>query len=204
MALTRTGERLRQYLWIARRAQDSTASGDPVEGLRTILGDRPWVLFAGAGLSCDPPASAPTFSHLRNAAGVAVSQRLVDLGILSAADAGAIEKGLVEVDRRDDISLPPEKLFDDIGEALGNEFVHSLLEHSLRAGTPNANHLAIAALARGSLEAVITPNFDEYLEEALAGEPLHRIVCTRDFAEQVFASTSHMARSTVPRISRLV
>jgi hypothetical protein len=103
MALTRTGERLRQYLWIARRAQDSTASGDPVEGLRTILGDRPWVLFAGAGLSCDPPASAPTFSHLRNAAGVAVSQRLVDLGILSAADAGAIEKGLVEVDRRDDI-----------------------------------------------------------------------------------------------------
>jgi hypothetical protein len=181
MALTRTGERLRQYLWIARRAQDSTASGDPVEGLRTILGDRPWVLFAGAGLSCDPPASAPTFSHLRNAAGVAVSQRLVDLGILSAADAGAIEKGLVEVDRRDDISLPPEKLFDDIGEALGNEFVHSLLEHSLRAGTPNANHLAIAALARGSLEAVITPNFDEYLEEALAGEPLHRIVCTRDF-----------------------
>jgi hypothetical protein len=157
------------------------ASGDPVECLRTILGDRQWVLFAGAGLSCDPPAAAPTFGHLRNAAGVAVSRRLVDLGILSAAEAGAIEKGLVEVDRRGDISLPPEKLFDDVGEALGNDFVHSLLENSLRAGTPNANHRAIAALARGSLEAVITPNFDEYLEEALAGEPLHRIVCTRDF-----------------------
>src|SRR6516165_10009425 len=148
MALKRTRERLRQYLSIARRAQDSMASGDPVECLRTILGDRPWVLFAGAGLSCDPPAAAPTFSHLRNAAGVAVIRRLVDVGILSAADAGAIEKGLVEVDRRDDITLPPEKLFWELGDALGNEFVHSLLKHSLRAGAPNANHRAIAALAR--------------------------------------------------------
>ena len=178
--MTRTRELLEQWLSKVRRAQGCVASGDPVERLRTLVGKRSWVLFAGAGLSCDPPAAAPTFSHLRNAAGIAVSQRLVDMGLLSVADASAIEAGLIEVDRRSDISLPPEKLFSDVGDALGNEFVHSLLTHSLSMGVPNSNHRAIAALAEGSLETVITPNFDEYVERALAGDPPHRIVGTKD------------------------
>src|SRR4029450_1194458 len=85
---------------------------DPTEALRVAIGDRPWVLFAGAGLSVDPPASAPTFAALRDAACVAIVRQLVARDELSGPQGMAIEQAFAAVDGRTDISLPPELFFD--------------------------------------------------------------------------------------------
>jgi hypothetical protein len=152
----------------ARHINDQTE--DPAERLRDVLGSEPWVMFAGAGISVDPPTSAPTFVQLRNASAAAITRLLVELDYLSPTDGRTIERALHNLALRTDISLEPAKVFNDLGRWLGQEVVRSLVVKSLSRGTPNANHQAAAELIRQGLTAIITPNFDEYLESAIGAD----------------------------------
>jgi hypothetical protein len=93
MTLPRTRNLLDEYLRKVHAAQAATISRGPVEYLGRLTADRPWVLFAEAGLSSDAPALAPTFGHLRNAAAMAVCQELSARSILAAKEVAAIERG---------------------------------------------------------------------------------------------------------------
>jgi hypothetical protein len=160
------------------------APRDPAAWLRERLHDQEFVLFAGAGISVPPPASAPTFVDLRNGVVRALADLLLERGVLDAAHVTAVEHALRALEGRSDLTLPPEHVFGLAKRPLGFERVSQLLVASLARGAPNANHTAIRRLIRpegARLAGVVTPNFDTYLEQALEGIPLRRTVV--DFVE---------------------
>lgn len=119
------------------------------------------VLFAGAGISVSPPASCPTWF------------RLIESVIKCAAEAhpriGRLSR--CAVDRYGDASkaVKIEAICQILHANLGANFLDAL--NVLVGGFPNADHRAIAELAkRGSLAAVVTTNFDPYIELALHAE----------------------------------
>lgn len=160
----------------------STASlaAIPPEGVTSLanrLAKEEFVLFCGAGISVPAPSSAPQFLEIRDAVALAMADLLLSRDVLQRTHHEALEAALRDLQRRDDLTLPPELLFGNLERSLGFAAVADLLSLSLGGDVPNANHLAVRTLAeRGRLAGVITPNFDLYLEQALEGIPLRRSV----------------------------
>jgi SIR2-like protein len=159
------------------RLKDAPADG--VAWLRNRLANQEFVLFCGAGISVSPPSSAPAFLELRTSVMLALTDLLVQRDMMLPDDSMAVETTLGRLDRRADLSLPPELVFMWIRDALGFDTVHRLLKCCLDRGVPNANHLAIRKLFSGTgtrISGLITPNFDLYLEKAFEGIHVDRSV----------------------------
>ena len=115
-------------------------------------------IYAGAGVSMAAPASSPSWWVLMN-------------DLLRETFNGAPEEHL---DLRNkiapgDVSRQPEEIMESFYFVLQDRLltVFELLE----AGEPNANHKAMAKLAKaGKLRGILTTNFDIFIERALRAE----------------------------------
>jgi tetratricopeptide (TPR) repeat protein len=130
------------------------------------------VLFCGAGVSMDPPATLPDWSTFRDETIKAVASAyppLVDMVV----------------------KLTNQEILGTRGEALAPELVATEVSRvspdyfqSLRAmdhDQPNRNHELIAALvASGLVQHVVTTNFDQLIERALANRGVDPLVVRSD------------------------
>ena len=117
------------------------------------------VIFAGAGVSIDPPASAPSFDHLR-------SQFLrAALDSLRLPGSHALRAELLGDER---VSfLKPEVFFQAVHEITGDELFSAL--KVLALGRPNRSHRWLCKVARRGSGIILTTNFEHYFEEADPG-----------------------------------
>jgi tetratricopeptide (TPR) repeat protein len=129
------------------------------------------VIFAGAGVSIEPPSNLPSWRDVN---------RIV-VRSLAAQAAEAIGEPLASkgadliLARHQQEKLPPEYQAQVLAELLHSRYF-DVLRH-LDSDRPNANHLAIAWLAKlGRVCAVVTTNFDRLIEAAFAAVdvPLER------------------------------
>jgi tetratricopeptide (TPR) repeat protein len=117
------------------------------------------VVFAGAGISMSPPSCLPDWRGFNHALLEEIKASALELAALSANAAAAIR-------RLDTEQLGVEALSDAIVQSFAGDSYFPLLE-VLDSDQPNANHEAIAELARrGRCRAVVTTNFDTLLESA--------------------------------------
>jgi hypothetical protein len=175
-----------QSLSHKRRALDvalqrmTPAPSNPKTFILDWIASRDFVLFCGAGVSIPSPAAAPSFLDLRNAVVLSLADILVERGILHDLDREPIDSAMHELERRADLSLPPELVFADLERGVGFDVVSVLLAECLGRGKPNMNHLAVRKLVQpGSPKVIgiITPNFDLYFEKAFDGLPYRRSIC---------------------------
>jgi tetratricopeptide (TPR) repeat protein len=134
-----------------------------IDALARAFENRNVVVFAGAGVSISPPAGLPNWLELRDWTLEAVASRADFLApllpTLTSLDALPVtgRKGMT-----------PEVVASEIAKECAGYF------ESLRVlddGTPNINHQLIARLAKaGSVRAVVTTNFDIFIERALQAE----------------------------------
>lgn len=149
--------------------------------IEEYLSEKEFVLFCGAGVSIPPPASAPAFLDLRDSLLLAITDLLLERGLINSVHSQAVEGALKDLEQRADLEMPPEMVFDRVRHALDMDVVHQLLSCCLDFGKPNENHLAIRELINRKIGAprltgVITPNFDLYIERALQGIRVQRTV----------------------------
>jgi tetratricopeptide (TPR) repeat protein len=132
-----------------------------VSSLVRVLDGGSVVLFAGAGVSVSPPAGLPNWLKLRDWTLAAVAGR-----------ASFLSPYLAHLTNMDMLSVPGQKGMTP--EVVASEIANQCSGYfeSLRAlddGVPNLNHQTIAHLAKaGRLRAVVTTNFDVFIERALA------------------------------------
>jgi tetratricopeptide (TPR) repeat protein len=130
------------------------------------------VLFCGAGVSMDPPATLPDWSTFRDETIKAVASAYPPLVDMVA-------------------KLTGQEILGARGEALAPELVATEVSRvnpdyfqSLRAmdhDQPNRNHELIAALvASGLVQHVVTTNFDQLIERALANRGVDPLVVRSD------------------------
>lgn len=158
---------------------------DATSWLRRRLAGEEFVLFCGAGISIPPPASAPSFVELRNSVVLALVDLLEERRLIDRGHRTAMEAAVEELADRADLDVPPEHVFGLARNALGFDVVSRLLARCLDHGEANENHQAIRRLIGATgprLTAVITPNFDLYIERAL-----ERIAVRRTVADTVEA-----------------
>ncbi len=140
-----------------RRSKSGQGRWAVLDGLKF---DRPVILFVGAGISAIPPTSAPLWSEI---AGDTIASLLETLAT------GREDWGLDQY-RQPAIALAryPELLFEQIRIAAGTNQLMSRLAKILSGGKPNICHISIADLCRqGLVRAIVTTNFDCYLEQSL-------------------------------------
>lgn len=130
---------------------------------------KPCFLFAGAGISMAFPSSAPSWWKL-------MSDVLEEtLNAIPEELQHAAEKL-----RTTDSYRRPEDIMETYHFVLQNKLfdVFKLLNE----GRPNANHRTIAKMAKkGKLSAILTTNFDEFIEQALDEERIaYKVVCTNE------------------------
>lgn len=164
----------RKVVGIAQRKIAGLDGGpDAVQWLSSeILGRREFVLFVGAGISIPGASGAPSFAQLRDSVLEAMSEELRERKVLSRRSYLAIIEAVRQLpNRRFKMTVPPELVFSELRDSLGNAALGSILR-CLAGGNPNENHKAIRVLAdspRTGLRGVVTPNFDCYIEAALEG-----------------------------------
>lgn len=127
------------------------------------------IIFAGAGISMGAPTSLPSWRDVnRLVIGSLAEQAAAVIGDDLATKAADLVLARHEVEK-----LPPEYQAQVLAELLHDRYFEVL--RYLDSDRPNANHLAIAWLAKlGCVRAVITTNFDRVLETAFraVGVPL--------------------------------
>ncbi|MGE0431827.1 MAG: tetratricopeptide repeat protein [Planctomycetota bacterium] len=148
---------------------------DPAfQKLADHLHRRELAVFCGAGISMDRPTSLPSWRELTN-------------GMLDAiAEASQEAAGQSYARMLKEAWLPPEMIAQKLHDVFGNEFFDSL--DVLKTGEPNLNHLYLAALAKtGRVPAIVTANFDTFIEKALRALEVPHKVYRRDeeFADWV-------------------
>ena len=152
-----------------------TAPTDPAfQKLVDHLHRRELAVFCGAGISMDPPTSLPSWRALTNGMLDAIAEASQEAAGTSFAV--ALKQAL----------LPPEMIAQKLHDVFGNEFFDSL--DVLKTGEPNLNHLYLAALAKtGRVPAIVTANFDTFIEKALRALEVPHKVYRRDeeFADWV-------------------
>jgi hypothetical protein len=138
---------------------------------------KPVVLFAGAGLSVDPPTSAPVWKD--------VQRRLISVVVshLQKEDWPCVPELLEHCATLTD-GLRPETFFQAFHERCAYFDTHALLKHLI--GTePNRHHFAVAEMLRTRhIAAVVTTNFDENIEQAIllaSGRPARCCVSEIDY-----------------------
>jgi NAD-dependent SIR2 family protein deacetylase len=116
----------------------------------------PALIYAGAGCSMGAPSCSPSWRKLMS--------ELVH-ALFNASPEEHRPKDMAF----SDASRQPEEIMESLHFVIGDKLldVFRLLE----AGSPNANHMAVAKLAKaGKLKAVFTTNFDVFFERALRAE----------------------------------
>ena len=125
--------------------------------------ERRLVVFAGAGISMAAPTSLPSWRDVN---------RIVVRSLASEAAQGVgaalAEQGAeLILGRHEQNKLPPEYQSQVLAELLRGRYFE-LLRH-IDSDRPNANHLALAWLAKlGCVRAIVTTNFDRLIESAFA------------------------------------
>ncbi|KAH9256312.1 hypothetical protein BASA81_005533 [Batrachochytrium salamandrivorans] len=145
--------------------------------------DRGGFVFAGAGISMAAPSSSPSWWALMNdllkTTFEAVPEELAHLRQILATG---------------DVSRQPEEIMESFYFFLKDRLltVFELLER----GEPNANHIALAKLAKaGKLKAILTTNFDRFIERALMAEGVEfqLVVTTKEFADYMATGCKRFA-----------
>jgi hypothetical protein len=136
---------------------------------KSIVGEKgKFIVYCGAGISIPSPSCIPDWRSL--------SAEIIK-GFFSK-----VKPEWVPRDFTASLNYPPEMVFESFGSVLGDRFYECF--KALDAGKPNANHQALAALAKThQLKAIWTTNFDELLEKALteAGVEFIRLVNNDDY-----------------------
>jgi SIR2-like domain len=132
--------------------------------LVSLLGGGDAVVFCGAGISKPPPASAPVWPELQRGFISAIYERLREQGWL--VNSGVLE----DAEILENFRFRPEVFWDTIQRAASLATVQRAFE-VLHSGSPNLNHRMLARLlACRRLSALVTTNFDEYLEQGIPVE----------------------------------
>mmetsp|Transcript_3585 Transcript_3585/g.7702 ORF Transcript_3585/g.7702 Transcript_3585/m.7702 type:complete len:922 (+) Transcript_3585:112-2877(+) len=134
---------------------------------KTATTSKPAFLFAGAGISMSAPSSSPSWWAL-----------MTQLLQLTFHAMPAEHQEDVAKLHTSDNSRNPEEVMETYFFIL-QEKLFSLFE-LLEAGEPNANHKAIARMAKhGKLKTILTTNFDIFIERALDAEGVpYKVICT--------------------------
>ena len=129
------------------------------ERLLQAARDKRLVIFAGAGISMDPPTALPSWWDLS----ASVVRALAGRASPVIADAAALAEIVVARQRSD--QFPPDYVAEKIVHSIGESYFEVL--RCIDSDRPNPNHLALAELAsQGKLRAIITTNFDRAIEAA--------------------------------------
>jgi tetratricopeptide (TPR) repeat protein len=135
------------------------------------------ILLIGAGASKSAPASAPLWGELqedlvhlvaRHAAELVAPQALQKLvrSLMPLLNSGV---------------LAPESTLGILEANIGNMPLIEYLSRRLSCGAPNRNHLKVASLSKnGFVSAILTTNFDNYLELALESAAVPFKVASND------------------------
>ena len=146
----------------------------PKSLLRAVQ-ERRLVVLAGSGISVLAPSYLPDWRGFNEA----LLEGVKDLALTHPGlneDAESAIRGL-SLDR-----FPIEAFSDAVVDAYAGEEYFPVLK-ILDSREPNANHRALAELARqGILRAVVTTNFDTLLEQAFAGLPFETCITAEDYA----------------------
>ena len=129
-------------------------------------------MFCGAGISIPGNSSAPGFLDIRNNLIIGIAESLTKRGIIGEREKHFIIKAVQELSFNK-LNIPPEMIFSSLVESFGETIISKVLR-CLNEGTPNENHIAIRHLATQPstrLQAIITPNFDTFIEQVLYGLP---------------------------------
>src|SRR5215208_1302594 len=142
------------------------------------------VVFCGAGISLAPPAAVPNWAGFNEALFREIKTRAAALPMLSTAGAKIIANLTVigGPTGREQV-VPTEGFSDAVADLLLSQEYFPALQ-VLDGEHPNANHQALAQLAkRGVLRAIATTNFDTLIERALGDEAVEfrRFVLQEDY-----------------------
>src|SRR5436190_1505589 len=107
------------------------------------------IVFAGAGVSVDPPAFAPTFANLRK---MLLQGMINGLSTDDAKIADATFQALAQNKRW--YNLKPEVFFQCLHDFVHEELFSAL--EILRLGRPNGNHQRICELAANGMGIIVT------------------------------------------------
>ncbi|HEY4273213.1 MAG TPA: SIR2 family protein [Candidatus Udaeobacter sp.] len=117
------------------------------------------MLFAGAGISVDPPTALPSWWDLNASVVRAIAARAASV----VSDSDSLAKLIVARQLSD--RFPPDWVAEKIVHSIGSTYFEVL--RCIDSDRPNANHLSLAELAAaGKMRAVITTNFDRTIEAA--------------------------------------
>ena len=144
---------------------------------RRGLESRRLVVLAGAGISMLPPASLPDWMGFCEA--LLDGARAKGRDVLAATDAARLAIDRIRLEE-----IGAKGVSEYLDKIIGGEFYFPVLD-ALDGIAPNANHLALAQLAReGPLCAVVTTNFDTLIERAFAesGVPLQVAATAREMS----------------------
>jgi tetratricopeptide (TPR) repeat protein len=145
------------------------------ESLLRAVQERQLMVLAGSGISVLAPSYLPDWRGFNEALLDGVKDLALTFPGLSE-DAESAIRGLT-LD-----SLAVEAFSDAVVDAYAGEEYFPILK-ILDSTQPNANHRALAELARqGVLRAVVTTNFDTLLEQAFAGLPFETCITAEDYA----------------------
>ena len=141
------------------------------------------VLLAGAGVSIPPPTSLPGWRDFNDAVLSGLARR-VERFTDAEIPADETLKGF-RVLRDERGALPPDFQAQLMEEECGEEYFRVL--QVLDSDQRNPCHDAIAALARtGVVAAIVTTNFDQLIERALAAAGVaYRLIATPDDFESL-------------------
>ncbi len=129
----------------------------PLEETFKTLINEGFIVFCGAGLSIPPPSCSPSWWQLTEEILKAFFDRVPEDYNLPK------DMILKDPDRQ------PEELFEAFSNILDERMYRAF--EALDVAEPNANHYALARLAKmGILKVCFTTNFDIYLEKALKEE----------------------------------
>jgi hypothetical protein len=145
------------------------------ESLLRAVQERRLVVLAGSGISVLAPSYLPDWRGFNEALLDGVKDLALTLPGLNKGAESAI-RGL-SLD-----GFPVEAFSDAVVDAYAGDEYFPVLK-ILDSRQPNANHYALAALARqGVLRAVVTTNFDTLLEQAFEGLAFETCITVEDYA----------------------
>lgn len=143
------------------RVKKRNAGSTTTTRLLTAAQEKRLVIFAGAGISMDPPTALPSWWDLSASVVRSIAERAAK--IISNSDSLAE----IVVTRQKSDRFPPDYVAEKIVHSIGAKYFEVL--RCIDSDRPNANHLVLAELAAaGKLHAIITTNFDRTIEAAFA------------------------------------
>lgn len=146
----------------------------PLQEILPNLIEEGFIAYCGAGISIPAPTCAPSWWTL--------TEEILTAFFKQIPAEYAIPGDLIIKDKM----FSPEGIFEVFGNILGDHFFQAF--NALDLAEPNANHKLIARLAKeGKLKAVITTNFDIYIERALQEDGVdYQVVVSNEEFDTLF------------------